>query len=58
MAVQRTCTMTVEVDGTADVKVLQFMHMLPESTLELRLSAAGAERCQSGFSRERCSCRP
>ena len=40
MAVQRTCTMTVEVDGTADVKVLQFMHMLPETTLELRLSAA------------------
>ncbi|MFZ8906778.1 MAG: hypothetical protein ACO2Y2_05420 [Poseidonia sp.] len=39
MALQRTCTLTVEVQGTADVKVLQFMHLLPDTALKVRVSA-------------------
>ncbi|MAH41118.1 MAG: hypothetical protein CMO41_02585 [Verrucomicrobiales bacterium] len=39
IALQRTCTLTVEVQGTADVKVLQFMHLLPDTTLQIRVSA-------------------
>ena len=39
IALQRTCTLTVEVQGAADVKVLQFMHLLPDATLEVRVSA-------------------
>ncbi|MGB0378217.1 MAG: hypothetical protein ACPGGE_05280, partial [Poseidonia sp.] len=39
IALQRTCTLTVEVQGTADVKVLQFMHLLPDASLEVRVSA-------------------
>ena len=39
IALQRTCTVSVEIQGAADIKVLQFMHLLPDTTLEVRVSA-------------------
>ena len=40
MVLARTCNLEVEVQGSADVKVLQFMHLLPDATLSLRVNAS------------------
>ena len=40
MALAQTCTIEVDVQGTADVKVLQFMHLLPATTLSVRVNAS------------------